>query len=332
MGPSQALLLSRTLERGDGMRPSNIVVMPTPRCDRGCAHCSHDSKMEGQEMDFHLIEKIAEEASEAEQNSILFSGGGETSLYSRIFQAVTLFLNSPQNKVSFVTSGCRNGEDTGYENLIRLAGIRDTRVEPCISYTRFNPTSEVRLRFTLPLLREISGMTTILNAIGPELSVSGLGDILDDMGYLPLPDEYLLNSVAACVRCEPALLGSDEMAITGTNDLDMVWVDCFRITPHGRAKKLNVNWPAPFWPCPELYDECYEDFLLVDWNGDIYPCKSYSFNNRAVIGNISTMSLAEARELKAEALTHARKNVLASPKMTNDPCEICSCSLPAGSK
>ncbi len=139
----------------------SFSIIPTTSCDRGCPMCSWDSKPKGVSMSSEMLDELASQILRIPgKKAVFYSGGGEPLLHNYLPIVVKKLLADEECIVNITTSGCKNKEDTGYSVLEQISRIRNPRLSVRFSFPAFSlREASSRLKFTLPLIEDISTVT-----------------------------------------------------------------------------------------------------------------------------------------------------------------------------
>jgi MoaA/NifB/PqqE/SkfB family radical SAM enzyme len=329
----------------------DIIIVPTARCDRGCRHCMFDATPYGESISPSILSSLPREIRRLGpgEKTICITGGGEPLLYPWLPELVSELFRDRDNLVNLVTSGCRNEQDTGYRALEEItSNIRGSKLQIHLSFNAFNPTSEERLRFTLPLARKLNGHVTIKVALSyaDTSPIATIDSVLTSMGYK--------DSIKVVVGKRSALNASDSNSLAEysdfsdslyfrENDFDpsdpwqgyshygsqIVTVEPHNLRFEGRLDSIVDDFDEIFEHtslkprCPFLHDE--DEALLIDSTGCIYPCVMVlPSNDRSLaIGLLGETPLWEALRARENMLTKMRERVFRNGKLHSNSCGYC---------
>lgn len=320
-------------------------------CDRGCKHCMFATTTEGDSLSPRLASIIPIElAALSGEKSITLTGGGEPLLWPWLCHLLYSVLIDGRNKVHLITSGCRNEYDTGYRMLSILSRNRTPNLVPYISFSPYNPTSEKRLRFTLPFLMKISGRVVVklTSDYTTHQTTETVAEILQDMGYRR--DIIVVDSGLG--RGYYRKPGYEEWIVEDANLTDQLFYrekteeemgQSYYLYPHvevysqalllaGRGKDLykGTVWDSPSFTqiprrCPTIWNDRL-DRVTLEPDGYFYPCSSTLQGEEAAhlrIGKLGEMRLSEVLARREAMAERIRRRYITLEEFDLNICETC---------
>ncbi len=325
--------------------PVEVIILPTVQCHRGCAFCGMDSTCKGIHMRKTWIPMVIEQIVELGDvcKSVFVSGLGEPLEYPWLLELMQGLLQTQAGNISFMTSGCKNQKEIGYDNLVALSQLRDPRVNPTISISNVHPWVSIqRMRFSVPFLEQISTQINVKLIDGKyprkptrlaiaallywSLCKLGYSEYLPKEEMAKLPEEHQKRLKSEMQRqgllLKNARIEADEdgFAIYPSHLMTYMVRSMIRV---GRAiDYLDLPREGGTFgknPICSVFDgSCEHRLLYIHADGRIFPCDCVGWDDKMSLGHISDISLKEALELREPLLEKAFGNYIASPAILPD--------------